>query len=70
MVDDDGYLPKWVTKVAIGVGSILVGATVVAATAATGGVATAFVGAALAGVKAAAISGTIGAVVGLSLIHI
>ena len=64
MVDDDGYLPKWITKVAIGVGSILVGATVVAATAATGGVATAFVGAALAGVKAAAISGTIGAVVG------
>lgn len=75
MTDDTGCWPKWATKIAIGVGAILIGAAVVAATAAvvavttaaataTVSVATAFSGAAVAGVKAAAISGAIGAAVG------
>lgn len=63
MIDDTGYWPKWATKIAIGVGAVLIGAAVVAATAATGGVA-AFSVAVVAGVKAAAISGAIGAAVG------
>ena len=62
--DDTGTWPSWATKVAIGVGAIIIGAAVVAATAATGGAAAAFVGAAVAGLKAAAISGAIGAAVG------
>lgn len=56
MKDVDGHWPKWATKIAIGVGAILVGA-------ATGGAAAAFIGAAVTGVKAAAVSGAIGAAV-------
>ncbi len=64
-IDYDGEAwQKWATKLAIGVGAVLIGAAVVAATAATGGAAAAFVGAALTGLKAAAVSGAIGAVVG------
>ncbi len=62
--DETGTWPSWITKLAIGIGAIVVGAAVVAATAATGGAAAAFVGAAVAGVKAAAVSGAIGAAVG------
>ena len=62
--DETGTWPSWATKLAIGVGAIVVGAAVVAATAATGGAAAAFVGAAVAGLKAAAVSGAIGAAVG------
>lgn len=36
MSDENGIWPSWATKIAIGVGIILIGATVVAATAATG----------------------------------
>ena len=61
LTDDGGYWPSWLTKIAIGVGAVLVGAAVVAA---TGGAAAAFVGAAVAGLKAAAVSGVIGAAVG------
>ena len=64
LTDDGGYWPSWLTKIAIGVGAVLVGAAVVAATAATGGAAAAFVGAAVAGIKAAVVSGAIGAAVG------
>ncbi len=64
MEDDTGHWPKWVKKIAIGVGAIVVGAAVVAATVATGGAAAAFVGAVVVGVKAAAISGVIGAAFG------
>ena len=63
MCDPDGNWPKWATKIAIGVGAVLVGAAIVAATAATGGAAAAFVSAAVTGLKAAAVSGVIGAVV-------
>ena len=62
--DETGTWPSWATKLAIGIGAIVIGAAVVAATAATGGVAAAFVGAAVAGLKAAAVSGIIGAAVG------
>ena len=62
--DETGTWPSWATKLAIGVGAIVIGAAVVAATAATGGAAAAFVGAAVAGLKAAAVSGAIGAAVG------
>ena len=62
--DEIGTWPSWATKLAIGVGAIVVGAAVVAATAATGGAAAAFVGAAAAGLKAAVVSGAIGAAVG------
>ena len=61
MSDHSGNWPKWATKLAIGVGAIVIGA---AAVAATGGAAAAFIGAAVAGLKAAAISGAIGAAVG------
>ena len=61
MSDEKGTWPGWATKLAIGVGAIVIGAAVVAA---TGGAAAAFVGAAVAGFKAAAISGAIGAAVG------
>ena len=64
MSDETGTWPSWATKLAIGVGAIVIGAAVVAATAATGGAAAAFVGAAVAGLKAAAVSGAIGAAVG------
>ena len=64
MSDETGTWPSWATKLAIGVGAIIIGAAVVAATAATGGAAAAFVGAAVAGLKAAAVSGAIGAAVG------
>lgn len=57
MSDTDGTWPSWATKIAIGVGAILVGATVVALTVATGGAAAAFIGAAAAGLKTAAIAG-------------
>lgn len=57
-------LPNWATKLAIGIGAVVLGAAVVAATAATGGAAAAFVGAAVAGLKAAAVSGVVGAAVG------
>jgi RHS repeat-associated protein len=62
--DETGTWPSWATKLAIGIGAIVIGAAVVAATAATGGAAAAFVGAAVAGLKAAAVSGAIGAAVG------
>ena len=64
MSDETGTWPSWATKLAIGIGAIIVGAAVVAATAATGGAAAAFVGAAVAGLKTAAVSGAIGAAVG------
>ena len=64
MSDMAGTWPSWATKLAIGVGAILIGAAAVAATAATGGAAVAFAGAAVAGLKAAAVSGAIGAAVG------
>ncbi len=64
MSDEPGTWPSWATKLAIGIGAIIIGAAVVAATAATGGAAAAFVGAAVAGLKAAAVSGAIGAAVG------
>ena len=57
-------LPNWPTKLAIGIGAVVLGAAVVAATAATGGAAAAFVGAVVAGLKAAAVSGVVGAAVG------
>ena len=63
MEDLSGNWPKWATKLAIGVGAVVIGATLVAATAATGGAVAAFVGATVAGLKAAAISGAIGAAV-------
>ena len=62
--DETGTWPSWATKLAIGVGAIVIGAAVVAATAATGGAAAAFVGAAVAGLKTAVVSGAIGAAVG------
>ena len=62
--DETGAWPSWATKLAIGVGAIVIGVAVVAATAATGGAAAAFVGAAVAGLKTAAVSGAIGAAVG------
>ncbi len=65
--DEKGAWPSWATKLAIGIGAIVVGAAVVAATAATGGAAAAFVGAAVAGLKAAAVSGAIGAAVGAGM---
>ena len=64
MSDETGTWPSWATKLAIGIGAIVVGAAVVAVTAATGGAAAAFVGAAVAGLKTAAVSGAIGAAVG------
>jgi len=64
MSDDTGAWPSWATKLAIGIGAIVIGAAVVAATAATGGAVAAFVGAAVAGLKTAAVSGAIGAAVG------
>ena len=64
--DLDGNWPSWASKIAIGIGAIVIGAAVVAATAATGGVAAAFIGAAVSGLKAAVISGAIGAVVDAS----
>ena len=64
LFDETGTWPSWATKLAIGVGAIVIGAAVVAATAATGGAAAAFVGATIAGFKAAAVSGAIGAAVG------
>ena len=63
LFDEKGNWSSWATKMAIGVGAIVIGASIVAATAVTGGAA-AFVGAAVAGLKAAAISGAIGAAVG------
>ena len=65
-IDADGNwsFKNIATKIAIGVGAIVVGAAVAAATAATGGAAAAFVGVAVAGLKTAAISGAIGAAVG------
>ena len=62
--DKTGTWPSWATKLAIGIGAIIIGAAVVAATAATGGAAAAFIGAAVAGVKAAAVSGAIAAAIG------
>ncbi|MEA4895230.1 MAG: hypothetical protein VB064_08200, partial [Oscillospiraceae bacterium] len=62
--DETGVWPSWATKLAIGVGAVLIGAAIVAATAATGGAAAAFIGAAVAGAKAAVISGMIGAALG------
>ena len=59
--DETGTWPSWATKLAIGVGAIVIGAAVVAATAATGGAAAAFTGALIAGVKTAAISGAVAA---------
>ena len=64
MTDTNGQWPEWATKIAIGLGAILIGAVVVAATVTTGGAAAAFIGAAIAGVKAAAVSGAIAAAVG------
>ena len=64
MLDETGTWQNWATKLAIGVGAIVIGAAVVAATAATGGAAVAFAGALIAGAKAAVISGAIGAAVG------
>ena len=64
MTDENGTWPDWATKIAIGIGAVVVGAIAVAATAATGGAAAAFIGAAVTGLKAAAVSGVIGAVVG------
>lgn len=61
MLDETGTWPGWATKLAIGVGAIVVGAAVVAATAATGGVAAAFTGALIAGVKTATFSGAVAA---------
>ena len=67
MSDETGTWPNWAnlaTKLAVGIGAIVVGAAAVAVTAATGGAAAAFVGAAVAGLKTAAVSGAIGAAVG------
>ena len=61
MSDETGTWPSWATKLAIGVGAIVIGAAVVAATAATGGAAAAFTGALIAGVKTAVISGAVAA---------
>ena len=55
MVDDDGYLPKWVTKIAVGATAIAIG---VGVTALTGGAA---LPALVAGVKAACVAGAISA---------
>ena len=55
MEDDTGHWPKWVKKIAIGVGAIVVGAAVVAATVATGVAAAAFFCAVVLGVKKDAI---------------
>ena len=62
--DSEGNWPSWATKIAVGVGAIVIGAAVVAATTVTGGAGAAFVGAVVAGLKAAAVSGAIGAAVG------
>jgi len=61
--DAEGAISNW-TKIAIGVGFVLIGAAVVAATAATGGTAAVFFGAAVSGLKAAAISGAVASVIG------
>ena len=62
LCDDSGTWPwkNWITKLAIGVGAVILGAAIVAATAVTGGAA-AFAGAAIAGLKTAAITGVVAA---------
>lgn len=58
MDDQNGYLPKWVKKVAIGVAAVAIGAAVVAV---TGGTAAAFLPALVTGLQSAATIGAISA---------